>query len=123
MFTEYYWLKKFFVFTIACFTLFIKSNVNPNSVLLKAVYFNNYNYHCGIASEKAFIILPLLTEEDLELKLFLPFNNNFSICRYTKVRSVEPLIKNNLANNYNSILLTCNKHTVKYTFVLFPMRC
>jgi len=121
MINECYWLKKLSILTLACCTLFIIRSLNSYGTYSRENYFNNQNSQGIISVPKVFFILPIL-DEDTEIKLSLSFNN-FTTCRYSKVRGTALSSNDILTMKCNNILITNKYHSDKHNFVLFPLRC
>lgn len=130
-----YWLKIIFILSLVAiwFSLPIKCNINPCIFSFSdlsgfnsegEIYFNNIKINSRrVIYKEASLHLSFLFVEDINLKIFLSLNNNFSTCRYSKVMGAELNAKNNITTNTSLILLACNKNPIKHTFISFPLRC
>ena len=124
MVREGYWLKKIFALTLVCFMLGIISKVNSCSIPLGKNYFKNIkDIYCQVTSKDTSYILPMLSEEDIDIIFSNSLKNNFSTCRYYKYRSAILQNNKNLTMNYNIILITSKYHSIRYTIIPFPLRC
>ncbi len=118
MIIEGYLLKKIIVLTYICALFTLTSIVSSNGFSASVIYFNR-----NATAEKLSFILIHLTGEDADINFLHSFNNNFSTCRYYKYRSIEMHLNNKLTTNFNTILIIPISHTIKFNFVLFPLRC
>jgi len=123
MVMEYYWLKRLFGFTLICFTMFLISNINSCGISEYENYFNDIDIHCQISSTATSYSLSLLTAEETNIRINYSPKNNISTCRYFKIKGKELSNNKNLAINTNNISITSKYHTIRYTFVSFPLRC